>query len=167
MSFIAFFSTFLFSPQVYSEDCALQAQRLLPRVLVVADGTIDNWEAHFGHDYSEAVLQVQRLRGSLFKLGRIKKVPLFSTTYISLNGDTHSLYFPNKKVLEDQAAPVFGIYPEDLSALVENYKLMQAYFGDRLKNSAYFRLRNLFISCLLYTSPSPRDATLSRMPSSA
>ena len=25
----------------------------------------------------------------------------------------------------------------------------------------------LFINCLLYTSPSPRDATLSRMPSSA
>ena len=27
--------------------------------------------------------------------------------------------------------------------------------------------QNLFTSCLLYTSPSPRDATLSRMPSSA
>ena len=26
---------------------------------------------------------------------------------------------------------------------------------------------NLYTSCLLYTSPSPRDATLSRMPSSA
>ena len=26
---------------------------------------------------------------------------------------------------------------------------------------------SLFFSCLLYTSPSPRDATLSRMPSSA
>ena len=26
---------------------------------------------------------------------------------------------------------------------------------------------NVFVSCLLYTSPSPRDATLSRMPSSA
>ena len=25
----------------------------------------------------------------------------------------------------------------------------------------------IFFSCLLYTSPSPRDATLSRMPSSA
>ena len=25
----------------------------------------------------------------------------------------------------------------------------------------------IFIGCLLYTSPSPRDATLSRMPSSA
>ena len=26
---------------------------------------------------------------------------------------------------------------------------------------------NIILSCLLYTSPSPRDATLSRMPSSA
>ena len=26
---------------------------------------------------------------------------------------------------------------------------------------------SMFINCLLYTSPSPRDATLSRMPSSA
>ena len=29
------------------------------------------------------------------------------------------------------------------------------------------KVRNSSISCLLYTSPSPRDATLSRMPSSA
>ena len=28
-------------------------------------------------------------------------------------------------------------------------------------------LGSFFITCLLYTSPSPRDATLSRMPSSA
>ena len=28
-------------------------------------------------------------------------------------------------------------------------------------------LTNMYIHCLLYTSPSPRDATLSRMPSSA
>ena len=28
-------------------------------------------------------------------------------------------------------------------------------------------IRNLWDGCLLYTSPSPRDATLSRMPSSA
>ena len=30
-----------------------------------------------------------------------------------------------------------------------------------------FKEVNLHINCLLYTSPSPRDATLSRMPSSA
>ena len=31
----------------------------------------------------------------------------------------------------------------------------------------HYILRGLLIACLLYTSPSPRDATLSRMPSSA
>ena len=36
-------------------------------------------------------------------------------------------------------------------------------------NEALLELKNLDLSspCLLYTSPSPRDATLSRMPSSA
>ena len=33
--------------------------------------------------------------------------------------------------------------------------------------SLYERLHRGFYNCLLYTSPSPRDATLSRMPSSA
>ena len=33
--------------------------------------------------------------------------------------------------------------------------------------SLQLRLNDLFAGCLLYTSPSPRDATLSRMPSSA
>ena len=35
---------------------------------------------------------------------------------------------------------------------------------EELKNNAY---QNKYLPCLLYTSPSPRDATLSRMPSSA
>ena len=34
-------------------------------------------------------------------------------------------------------------------------------------NSVSYVLGNLVVGCLLYTSPSPRDATLSRMPSSA
>ena len=42
-------------------------------------------------------------------------------------------------------------------------------FGDEFavigKNT--FAVYNEYMSCLLYTSPSPRDATLSRMPSSA
>ena len=36
-----------------------------------------------------------------------------------------------------------------------------------LEKSARIDNLTLFFSCLLYTSPSPRDATLSRMPSSA
>ena len=45
-----------------------------------------------------------------------------------------------------------------------------ACFGDALTTAIYLVRSGLevsFISCLLYTSPSPRDATLSRMPSSA
>ena len=36
-----------------------------------------------------------------------------------------------------------------------------------LKDDGTFRLDMRYFNCLLYTSPSPRDATLSRMPSSA
>ena len=38
---------------------------------------------------------------------------------------------------------------------------------DRIVARAFGRFHDLRINCLLYTSPSPRDATLSRMPSSA
>ena len=37
----------------------------------------------------------------------------------------------------------------------------------RIENTLKGEKSSLFIFCLLYTSPSPRDATLSRMPSSA
>ena len=36
-----------------------------------------------------------------------------------------------------------------------------------ITNMMTFQVDDDFITCLLYTSPSPRDATLSRMPSSA
>ena len=39
-------------------------------------------------------------------------------------------------------------------------------FNNQFKNAKWFEDGELNI-CLLYTSPSPRDATLSRMPSSA
>ena len=46
-----------------------------------------------------------------------------------------------------------------LNELIENYLLEDD------KQIKYFK--DEFLICLLYTSPSPRDATLSRMPSSA
>ena len=48
----------------------------------------------------------------------------------------------------------------NLRSFKENQKLGLSGDMNRYGNSVYF-------SCLLYTSPSPRDATLSRMPSSA
>ena len=62
-------------------------------------------------------------------------------------------------------------------ALLDEYKLASKDIPDRLfKLSDQLAARPwlstqernaLFLACLLYTSPSPRDATLSRMPSSA
>ena len=47
--------------------------------------------------------------------------------------------------------------------------LSNEYFGfdDNLHASSCIKCQVSGKSCLLYTSPSPRDATLSRMPSSA
>ena len=41
------------------------------------------------------------------------------------------------------------------------------HFIERLKQAVSYNLELLDKSCLLYTSPSPRDGLLSRMPSSA
>ena len=53
--------------------------------------------------------------------------------------------------------------------------LLNIYASNQLRNKNFLNLKilellhllNTLASCLLYTSPSPRDATLSRMPSSA
>ena len=54
------------------------------------------------------------------------------------------------------------------SSEVDIYKKIDL-FGEVLEkiNREYIDEINQSESCLLYTSPSPRDATLSRMPSSA
>ena len=52
---------------------------------------------------------------------------------------------------------------EDLSA-EEKESLM---IGDAMEQQQGKLLAGKYKDCLLYTSPSPRDATLSRMPSSA
>ena len=51
--------------------------------------------------------------------------------------------------------------------LAEKYKAegMTAY--SRIQQQEFSREKDGYTSCLLYTSPSPRDGLLSRMPSSA
>ena len=55
-----------------------------------------------------------------------------------------------------------------ISGSFVNYRGMQESNSRRVKKAFYIDQNTVhFMSCLLYTSPSPRDATLSRMPSSA
>ena len=70
---------------------------------------------------------------------------------------------------------LIGLYPDSLPLLLKKSEMLitESMYGDALNFAAKsFRLDSTnetarMFYCLLYTSPSPRDATLSRMPSSA
>ena len=68
--------------------------------------------------------------------------------------------------------PLPGIDPEQLKILMEgNQKgllgMFNVFAGGAVSRMAIFALGIMPYICLLYTSPSPRDAESSRMPSSA
>ena len=62
-----------------------------------------------------------------------------------------------KEEAEEDALRLAGVGDEEITDGVVK----------KTKRRFNWLLLNLFTACLLYTSPSPRDATLSRMPSSA
>ena len=57
----------------------------------------------------------------------------------------------------EEAARLLGVSMDEVNRLVDRKKLFPMRDGATVK----------FRTCLLYTSPSPRDGLLSRMPSSA
>ena len=72
-------------------------------------------------------------------------------------GDDYARY---ESALNNEEAETFGS-DNDLSAFVNKAEFYLSEYGNRSN------IRDGELGCLLYTSPSPRDATLSRMPSSA
>ena len=94
--------------------------------------------------------------------------------------DISELSFSEFYINITSAAPWFRVVPfstefdnSELSKIVfKRYDALEYRLDDGLKLSLTFGYSHNFSkmpapSCLLYTSPSPRDATLSRMPSSA
>ena len=65
--------------------------------------------------------------------------------------------------------PLSSNYLVDIDPLTDNQKRLFESYAEQKHIVAYgcAGTGKTFITCLLYTSPSPRDATLSRMPSSA
>ena len=72
---------------------------------------------------------------------------------------------PKEYILRVTCPDRFGVVAKVSTCLNESelFILESAHFGDPETNKFFMRVK----VCLLYTSPSPRDATLSRMPSSA
>ena len=77
---------------------------------------------------------------------------------LAANSDVEKLAAQAKKLLPEHVC----IYREDKKAELE--KLLS---GTGIKISTGMEGLKEIASCLLYTSPSPRDSTSSRMPSSA
>ena len=108
---------------------------------------------------------------ALYHLGKRKFLPKMVPFLISgLNDDEHRVVRAALQALKGK---------KDIRFLEPYYRVATSYAGDdtyvlqslehRLDEIG-FRSVSYFTSCydcLLYTSPSPRDATLSRMPSSA
>ena len=82
---------------------------------------------------------------------------------------------PQKKIiLRDRCQPESTItlkeylyYRVDKSRIIAGKNILKEYEGLLSEISNHFGIQERFIICLLYTSPSPRDGLLSRMPSSA
>ena len=68
---------------------------------------------------------------------------------------------------QEETAPSYPL-PEDVASedaiLKAVYDVISGPAGEKRD---WDRMRSLFVPCLLYTSPSPRDKRQSRMPSSA
>ena len=73
----------------------------------------------------------------------------------SASTNNHNLYFS-----KDELAKILNLYSKGVSS-----GEWKDYAIDFNKNNAFFYIFKH--SCLLYTSPSPRDLSTSRMPSSA
>ena len=83
-----------------------------------------------------------------------------------LNKDFEKQIYTSKKNVELVLAKIYDIDDEDIQKEYVSAFNDVVYSYDQLKNDYELTGFN-DNSCLLYTSPSPRDATLSRMPSSA
>ena len=98
-----------------------------------------------------------KVNGILVRLSKVKDENYVSLTDIATKyGKPNVLisnWLRNRNTLE-----YLGLWEQ-----LENDKFNSLEF-ERIKNQSGL---NRFYICLLYTSPSPRDATLSRMPSSA
>ena len=85
-----------------------------------------------------------------------------------VSGSDENVYPPMSDLLaENNVAVHKGFSPKNLEPLPDLVVIGNALSRGNPEVEAVLSRKIPYISCLLYTSPSPRDGLLSRMPSSA
>ena len=112
----------------------------------------------FKSHLSKIALQAFRFLPKKDKSGYELAVAAMKKRFTSVDIELHGVEF-HSLVQENQSAEQLGLELQRLA-----HKAFPSLSGDDLDRMLKGRF---YTACLLYTSPSPRDATLSRMPSSA
>ena len=128
---------------------------LIPAGPVTEETAAD--DAHGSHDHGDNVIEfpVDEISTMDLVLGKFEKRDFFEKIQIPAE---FIEYLPDGRT--DVAAPISGQILEVLVAPGQAVKPKQPLLKLKVTDEQVSH-------CLLYTSPSPRDATLSRMPSSA
>ena len=108
---------------------------------------------------------VTPLVGSLVLFWMIDSQGIIGANIQNLMNDPY-LSLKSSKTLTWITIIIYGIWHHSPFAFVVFYAALQTVPQEPIE-AAIIDGASRFQSCLLYTSPSPRDATLSRMPSSA
>ena len=102
------------------------------------------------------------LKGEIFERIHTKNNDIdIESSFVSTENPDRTI-----KCIEEKLKPLKGNEKNFLIAVGVKNKRMRLLQSNVLKQIMDIQKGDL-VSCLLYTSPSPRDATLSRMPSSA
>ena len=139
---------------------------------------LDAYDEYNERDYVFDVMFRNKLHSSLcilasrpydfMKNSGLKQIELVGFDHNSLEDYLHSL--STDRTLIESILETWKTHPEvrEMCTLPLNLVLLIAIKRNTdLKQSLIIQTRTQLYTCLLYTSPSPRDATLSRMPSSA
>ena len=142
-----------------SPKCGARAQSL--RYEVVSGATFPNVASPSGGHVS---VDVDKLTGQL---------SFASDDSGQTTPDYEQLIFPDEEVHCDLGAPVrSGVATDSMYRWIGRFPngvggICRAFDNDLKKNTGKKQTASYLDACLLYTSPSPRDRTRSRMPSSA
>ena len=81
--------------------------------------------------------------------------------------DTNVTPFPKEKTEKKDNSLVSSLSPREIVSELDRFVVGQKNAKKAVAIALRNRWRRQALTCLLYTSPSPRDGLLSRMPSSA